>query len=309
MIDSSKPSLRLAVLTVYYNPEGGIFGFKHIWTVDGQKIEADKHRGSSYDDVFGSWDKKNIKLGKGQYITKVYGRSGDYLDQICFELNTGEVIELGGEGGEPFEVALPEGSAVGCITGGIGGHLHNIQVWYGPKNDIQENPAACFYLPIDNRFPHSKSVGKTHGDTTAFHDDININQQNFRIDTIKIYYTNFCVGVMWIYEVDGQYIYGGKHIGSWIKAEDKKDVAILNMEVDEFVIKVSGHADNQIESLHLETNKGRVLDAGRKKKGSHFDIDIPAGHCLGKIEGGKNGHLHNLKFYYGLLPTVYTNKK
>lgn len=82
LIDQSNPSLKLAVLTVYYNPSGGIFGFKHIWSLNGQKLEADRHRGSSYDDVFGGCDKRNIKLGKGQYITRVYGRSGDYLDQI-----------------------------------------------------------------------------------------------------------------------------------------------------------------------------------------------------------------------------------
>ena len=128
LIDQSNPSLKLAVLTVYYNPEGGIFGFKHIWSLNGQKLEADRHRGSSYDDVFGGCDKRNIKLTKGQYITRVYGRSGDYLDQIWFELSTGEIIELGGEGGDPFDLEIPAGSAVGCITGGIGGHLHKLLI-------------------------------------------------------------------------------------------------------------------------------------------------------------------------------------
>lgn len=182
-------------------------------------------------------------------------------------------------------------------------------MWYGPKNEIQDNPAACFYLPIDNRFPHSKVIGKTHGDTKSFADDVNINQQNFRIDTVKVYYTDMCIGVMCIYEVDGQYIYGGKHIGSWHKKEDKYDVGILNLEVDEFITKVHGHSKNQIEWIRFKTNKGRSMEAGHKTKSTHdFNVEIPAGHCLGKIEGGKNGHLHNLKFFYGPTPHVFTNK-
>ena len=128
LIDQSNPSLKLVILTVYYNPSGGIFGFKHIWSLNGQKLEADRHRGSSYDDVFGGCDKRNIKLGKGQYITRVYGRSGDYLDQIGFELSTGEIVELGGEGGDPFDLEIPAGSAIGCITGGVGGHLHKLLI-------------------------------------------------------------------------------------------------------------------------------------------------------------------------------------
>ena len=81
------------------------------------------------------------------------------------------------------------------------------------------------------------------------------------------------------------------------------------MTVDEFVTKIWGYESGTIEYLHFETNKGRSIEAGQHGSGKYFDIDIPAGHCLGKIEGGKNGHLHNLKFYYGLLPTVYINKK
>ena len=205
-INQKNPTLWLRVLTVFYNPDGGIFGFRHVWSQDDKKIKGKKHRGDSYDEVFSNCTSKNIKLKPSSYIIKVSGKYGDYIDQISFELNTGEVYEFGGEEGEPFEVALPSGFAVGCITGGIGGHLHNIQVWYGPKNDIQENPAACFYIPIENRFPYSSSIGGTHGDTTSFSDDIDINQQNFRIDTIKIYSTVWWVGVMSIYEVDGQYI-------------------------------------------------------------------------------------------------------
>ena len=118
-----------------------------------------------------------------------------------------------------------------------------------------------------------------------------------------------CIGVMCIYEVDGQYIYGGKHLGSWVKKDEKYDVGILNLEVDEFITKVNGHSKDQIEWIRFKTNKGRSMEAGRKTKSTHdFNVDIPDGHCLGKIEGGKNGHLHNLKFFYGPIPHVFTNK-
>ena len=244
------------------------------------------------------------------FITNVYGQFKDYITQIGFELNTGEVLEFGDDKNyKKFRTDIPADCAVGWITGEIGDYLYRIGVWYKQRNDVQDSPTSWFYLPMDDRFPYYKTVGTTHKDTTPFADDININQQNFRIDTVKVYFTNMCIGVLSIYEVDGQYVYGTKHLGSWVKENDKYDVGILNLEVDEFIIKILGHCDNQIEWIRFETNKNRVMEAGSKTKSSHeFNVDIPAGHCLGKIEGGKNGHLHNLKFYYGLIPQVYTNK-
>ena len=98
-------------------------------------------------------------------------------------------------------------------------------------------------------------------------------------------------------------------MASWVKESDKKEVTILNMAVDEFVTKIWGYENGTIERLHFETNKGRSIDAGKHGNGEYFEIDIPEGYCLGKIEGGKNGHLHNLTFHYGIMPAVYTNKR
>ena len=271
-INQSNTSLRLIELTVYYYPDESVYGLRHKWSVNGQQVIGGKHRGSEYDSAW-SAEKKCIHFDNNQYITRVYGRCNGHFRQLGLELNTGEVFEFGGSDGDPFEVELPEGSAVGCITGGKNGHLHNIQVWYGPKNDFNNLPAACFYLPIENRFPFSSNVGGTHGDTTHFADNVNINQQNFRIDTIKVYYNEWCVGIMSIYEVDGQYIYGEKkNMASWVNPDDRLDVSMLNMEIDEFVTKVSGYQNGTIAQLHLETNKGRTLDAG-SQDGDHFEID------------------------------------
>jgi len=45
-----------------------------------------------------------INLGEDQYITKVTGRSGEYIDQITFKTNDGIVYgPYGGSGGDSFE--------------------------------------------------------------------------------------------------------------------------------------------------------------------------------------------------------------
>lgn len=306
LIDEKNVSTRLCKLTVYFYPNECVYGFRHKWLVNGEHVNGAKHRGHEYSSSWYS-EKKSITLKNGEYIRRVYGRSGAYIDQIGFELSTGEVFEFGGSGGEPFEVEIPEGHAVGCITGGTNGHLHNLQVWHGPISDLQQTPGACFYLPIEHRFPFSTFIGATHDDTTPFADEVDTNQQNFRLDTIKVYYTDKCVGLWSIYEVDGQYIYGTKHITSWIDDYSQVEVGVLNMEIDEFVTKISGNHGNQIERIQFETNKGRVMEAGHDQGGSYFEVGIPEGSCLGKIDGGKNGHIHNFTFHYGVLPTVYMN--
>ena len=88
---------------------------------------------------------------------------------------------------------------------------------------------------------------------------------------------------------------------SWINEYSDVEVGVLNLEIDEFITKISGHYGNQIERVHFETNKGRVMEAGHDEGGNYFEVGIPEGSCLGKIDGGKNGHIHNLTFHYNYL--------
>ncbi|MCZ0210746.1 jacalin-like lectin [Streptomyces sp. UMAF16] len=76
-------------------------------------------------------DAHNVSLGPGEYIIKVYGRCGTYVDQLAFATNQGHVFgPFGGNGGEPFHIDLPGHAHVAAFAGRSGSHLDAISVLY-----------------------------------------------------------------------------------------------------------------------------------------------------------------------------------
>lgn len=170
-LDQNIINTRLTVITVYYQEDKNVYGFRQEWNVNEKAVEGDKHRGSEYDGWVSDGSKKKISLKYGQYITRVYGRCGNIIDRLCFELNTGEIHEFGGDTGEEFDLGIPEGHGVGCLTGGHNGHLHNIQAWYGKINSTSQSQPVAYYIPSDNRWPHEVFHGNNHPDTSGFRDE------------------------------------------------------------------------------------------------------------------------------------------
>jgi hypothetical protein len=50
---------------------------------------------------------QDFTLGQGEYITSVYGRAGDLIDNLNFVTNSGRVQSFGAStGGDPFNLAV-----------------------------------------------------------------------------------------------------------------------------------------------------------------------------------------------------------
>jgi len=193
-------STRLKQIKVYFDEDKTVYGFKCEWNVNEKDIEGDKHRGSEYDGWLKDGDSAKVKLKVGEYITKVYGRAGGHIDRLCFETSTGDQYEFGGTGGEPFDCEIPEGHALGALTGGHNGHLHNVQAWYGQVNSLVQNQGLVYYMPSDNRWPNELLVGQIHGDTTEFKDEgIDFNAHNFRLDEVRLWGDSHLKGIQCIY--------------------------------------------------------------------------------------------------------------
>ena len=172
-IDKSKIRSRITKLYVYYDDEH-VFGFQTTWDVAGKKVKGGKYRGSSYETD--NPQKAKIKLSAGEYITRVYGRAGIRIDQICFETSEGDVYEFGyADGGDEFDAGIPPGYAVGALTGGTNGHLHNLTVWFGKINKAGQGLPMVQYYTLENRFPNDFTCGGTHGDTEEFSDEGTLN--------------------------------------------------------------------------------------------------------------------------------------
>ena len=306
LIDKSKIRTRIVKLTVFYDEEIGVHGFQTTYDVAGKKVKGGKYRGSSYHG-YGS-KKSKIHLFVGEYITEVYGRVSDWIRQICFKTSAGRLYEFGNaNSGDHFDIPIPPKHAVGALTGGINGHLHNLTVWYGKINRPGHGLSMVNYYTVENRFPKDIICGQTRPDTENFSDKVDYNSENYRLDSVKILADPLIIGIQCTYEVNGECIQGEKFFGSQKKLDEiEYEVKTLNLDIDEFITNVSGSKGDLIDNIKLVTNKGKVLEIGGDG-GSPFDLEIPEGDCVGFINGGKNGHIHFLKFFIGPLPTVLRN--
>ena len=66
----------------------------------------------------------------GEYIAKVFGRTGGICDQLSFITNTGRKMIGGGNGGGLGDTKIPDGCAVVGVGGGVGGHIHHYFAHY-----------------------------------------------------------------------------------------------------------------------------------------------------------------------------------
>lgn len=297
-------NLRLRKICVYYNENKCVYGFEQEWESNGRIIYGGKHCGAEYDSWLCDGQKKKIPLKSGEFITRVYGRADTLVDRLCFELNTGTIYEFGGDGGNDFDLGIPQGHALGCLYGGYGGHLHYVQGMHGKVQTVAQVQPVIYYLPAENRWPTEIMVGKTHGDTSVFYDyGVKFNSSNYRLDTVKVWFSDKVLGIECIYEINGEYIYRGPNMASYKDKPEKVHVATLTMAVDEFITNVCVRAGSVIDSIHMHTNKANGFTAGGDG-GEIHEVDIPEGYCVGYIGGGKNGHIHNFKFHIGPIPQV-----
>jgi hypothetical protein len=85
---------------------------------------------------------QTLYLRKGEFLTYVGGRAGDVIDQLVLRTSKGQELIAGGNGGEEFDMEVPEGHDVGAIKGGLGGHLHNISIMVGKTPRCWRNDAG-----------------------------------------------------------------------------------------------------------------------------------------------------------------------
>jgi len=103
----------------------------------------------------GAKHKVSIKLAADEYVEHVSGRAGAFLDRLTLRTNKGQTLDVGGDGGSPFDLNVPHGHAVVGFQGGIGGHLHNVAVVF--------RPVYLWTAPVK-----TAHAGMTHGDTRGW---------------------------------------------------------------------------------------------------------------------------------------------
>ena len=124
--DFSSKASRIKKIKVYYVEDEYVYGFKIKYEIKGEKKKGRKYKGKDWKDAKDDKDGKKgkIKLKSGVNVVRVFGRCGDWMDKLGFELSNGDVYEFGGEGGHAFEIDIPEGHVVGAFKGSKGDKLN-----------------------------------------------------------------------------------------------------------------------------------------------------------------------------------------
>lgn len=108
--------------------EKTVYGVEGIYDCDGQEISPGVHVGT---DLHHGVLNHSIVLDEGKYIREIYGRSGDFVDQLSITLSDGTNYNFGSPtAGLPFSNILPGGSKAVAFGGGLGGNLHKFYCYY-----------------------------------------------------------------------------------------------------------------------------------------------------------------------------------
>ena len=102
-----------------------VHGVQFHYHLDGTKKTPGKH----------CTEKSGLKceslvLNENEHITKVLLRAGDMIDHIVFYTDQGRKVGGGGNGGVPLVAVLQPMNQFVAVGGGIGGHLHNLRLFY-----------------------------------------------------------------------------------------------------------------------------------------------------------------------------------
>ena len=222
-------------------------------------------------------------LGPDEYITEVSGRAGDLIDQITFHTNKGRKQQFGSStGGSPFRLK-EHGKVVKGFTVGFGGHLHFIGAHFvTPQSPPQQSNLA----------------GKTHPDTQTFDDyKTHMNgKTNVQLTEIRVLHDNNMVfGVHGIYNVDGQIIDGGAHVGNEMNSNTLNQS--ISLTGGKYITGISGKNGNVVDSLKIHMSDGTEYNFGGSG-GNPFPNIVPHGKRVVALGGGLGGHLHNIFCYY-----------
>jgi hypothetical protein len=267
-----------------------VYGFRlhFIMLANGQHVKGQRHLPHNRPS---NLQKTKLKLDQDEYITTIFGRNGDIMDNLGFKTSKGKQIHGGGHGGQGFELHAPSGTHFAAIWGGMGGHIHNISASTQPFPTIFKQETI--------------SYGKTHNDTKFFNDAQTLNGTNghHKVSKISIFHDKkYVFGLQFEYSASNNgllYTYqGGQHVGNQAHTL-QKDTLVL--DANEYLVECYGKSGDIFDHIGFRTSTGRKIDGGGHG-GNAFDIKAPHGMHFNTLGGGLGGHLHNISMTASSIP-------
>lgn len=104
-----------------------IVGLHVVYHINGMRIPGPTNYGTEAGRPGFATGK--FELHHDDHIVEISGSSGHLIDRIYIKTARGKTVNWGGQGGIPFSLNIPHSKRVIAISGGVGGHLHNLSVF------------------------------------------------------------------------------------------------------------------------------------------------------------------------------------
>ena len=150
---------RLAKIRVWHDDH--VYCMQFYFETPGGWAKTQKYKGEIEREL---WDLKysEIFIGRHEFIKQVEGRYGNIINFLQIETNMNKYEFGTTDGGDEFEINMPEGHGAVAFYGGYGGHIHHIGVYHSPVTMSLQYQYGWGEV---NRLENSVHYGNTHGDT------------------------------------------------------------------------------------------------------------------------------------------------
>lgn len=225
---------------------------------DGRSVEGPRRGGAGGNlNVF--------RLDADEYVVGISGRTGKYIDSICFRTNKRTSPVFGGRGGDrDYNVDVPAGNQAVGFAGRAGQYLDAVGLNYVSRrwslpSWITGSPASA-----------DETVVAGGGGGSVFADrDI---PAGARITEVRVRAGDWIDSVQAVYTLsDGRTVEGTRHGGTGGKVNS------FRLDRDEYITGISGRGGERIDSLCIQTNKRTSQVFGGRGGSQEYRIDVPAG--------------------------------
>jgi hypothetical protein len=227
-----------------------------------------------------------FRLDSDEYITRISGRYGRFIDSLSIQTNKRRSPVFGGRGGDrDFSLELPSGNyAVGFI-GRAGDYLDAI---------------GLTYLPLEFRDSQQTTIAGGGGGIPFSDRDI---PEGARVSAIRVRSGKFIDSVQMIYTLrDGRTFEGPVHGGSGGRAN------VFQLDSDEYITGISGRYGNYIDSLVFHTSKRTSPAFGGSGGNRDFRISVPSGNLAIGFVGRSAEYLDAVGLKYTPTTTREQNR-
>ena len=158
-------NVKLIRIRVWY--DDFVYGLQTIYETSNKGVVVSPKRIQEGSEVW-NLQYEEVFFNRNECITSVRGNHGSVIDHVIFGTNQGREVRFGlSDGGNPFDLEIPEGTTLGALKGGFGGHLHNIG---GHSVPLIQPLQYQYSYETESRVANQASAGPTHGDTTDYND-------------------------------------------------------------------------------------------------------------------------------------------